>query len=456
MTAPTDMRLADLVATDLPPEPVPMPPVRHLEFAPQQQQAIDAVTGWYADHDPERQVFRLFGYAGTGKTTLARHIVDSLGVRALFAAFTGKAAYVLRSKGCDGASTIHSLIYSPQEKVRAKLNDLQAQHAAATDPMERERLERAIKVETDRLATPDFILREDSELDGAPLLVLDEVSMVGTRIAADLLSFGAKILCLGDPAQLPPVEGGGYFINADPDALLTEIHRSALDSPVTRLASSVRQSPPGDRTLGLPGMDGDSGRTQLVTRDQLVGFDQVLVGTNKTRWQAIHLLRALHGLTGNHPVPGDRIIGLANSVEADVFNGQQFTVRDVLGQTDDRIRLLVEDDAGTARSLVCWLAGFTGIEGEKAAKREGRGTVVAATFAQAITCHKSQGSQWDNVLIVDESYVFARAEAGEAQRAGRQDAAAAGHLAGQRWLYTAITRAAKRVVVIPSPAGLPS
>lgn len=462
------LTLANLTNTAI----TPMPSTGMVEFAPQQQDAITKVTDWYAS-SPE-QVFRLFGYAGTGKTTLARHIVDQLGVHALFAAFTGKAAYVLRTKGCDGATTIHSLIYSPQEKVRAKLHDLEDQLALLEQPDtllagvdvsgEIERLRRAIKVEEERLATPDFILREDSPLSNAPLLVLDEVSMVGTRIAADLLSFGCKILCLGDPAQLPPVEGGGYFINAPADHLLTEIHRSALDSPVTRLASSVRISPPGDRTLGMPGMDGTSGRTLHVTREDLATFDQVLVGTNKTRWQAIYLLRALHGLTGPLPEAGDRIIGLANSVEADVFNGQQFTVIQTLdttaggGAIGDRMHLVVEDDAGVRRPLTCWTAGFEGIEGEKVAKREGRGNVAAATFAQAITCHKSQGSQWDNVLVVDESFVFARAEAAEAQRAGRTpvEAGAAGHVAGQRWLYTAITRAAKRVVVIASPRGLPA
>ncbi|MER5703498.1 AAA family ATPase [Micromonospora sp. NPDC002296] len=432
-----------------------------VEFAPQQVEAIDKITDWFRSGDS--QVFRLFGYAGTGKTTLARHIVDQLGVTALFAAFTGKAAYVLRSKGCDGAQTIHSLIYQPVEKVRKKLEQLQALLDIETDPDEREILARAIAVEEEKLHTPDFILREDSLLLGAPLLVLDEVSMVGHRIAADLLSFGCKILCLGDPAQLPPVDGGGYFINADPDHLLTEIHRSALDSPVTRLATSVRKSPPGDRTLGMAGLDGDSGRVPAVTRQHVAEFDQVLVGTNKTRWKAIHLLRTLQGLHGPVPQPGDRIIGLANSTEADIFNGQQFIVRSVLDQQPlpadtDRVRLLVEDDSGTHRTLTTWLAGFTGQEGEKLAKREGRGNIAACTFAQAITCHKSQGSQWDRVLVVDESHIFARAAADEAQRAGcTPDAAgAAAHLAGQRWLYTAITRAAQRVVVIASPRGLPA
>lgn len=398
-------------------------------------------------------------YVVTHNTTLAQHIVDSLGVMAHFAAYTGKAAYVLRSKGCWGASTIHSLIYSPQEKVRQHLEELRRKLRITEDDDEAEAIEAQMRAEEDRLATPDFILKEDSDLRHSPLLVLDEVSMVGTRVAGDLLSFGTKILCLGDPAQLPPVDGGGYFINAPADHLLTEIHRSALDSPVTRLATSVRQSPPGDRTLGMPGMDGDSGRCQAISRDELMSFDQVLVGTNKTRWLAIHLLRGLHGLTGSHPVPGDRVIGLSNSSQLGIFNGQQFLVIETTPPAPDadRIRLVVEDDSGDRRSLVAWKSGFLGFEGEKKAKREGRGSVAAMTFAQAITCHKSQGSQWDNVLVVDESWIFARAAAEEAQRAGKspEEAAAAGHIAGQRWLYTSITRAAKRVVVIASPRGLP-
>jgi exodeoxyribonuclease-5 len=388
-----DGTLADLVGSDAPPpaaEAAPdgyTPITRALELTEQQRQAVQKINDWYLGTD---QVFRLFGYAGTGKTTLAQHIVDSLGVMAHFAAYTGKAAHVLRSKGCFGASTIHSLIYSPQEKVRQHLEELRQKLRISEDDDEVEALEAQIRAEEDRLATPDFILKEDSDLSHSPLLVLDEVSMVGTRVAGDLLSFGTKVLCLGDPAQLPPVDGGGYFIHAPADHLLTEIHRSALDSPVTRLATNVRQSPPGDRTLGMPGMDGDSGRCQAVSRDQLTGFDQVLVGTNKTRWLAIHLLRGLHGLTGSHPVPGDRIIGLSNSSQLGIFNGQQFLVVETTPPAPDadRIRLVVEDDAGDRRSLVAWTSGFLGFEGEKKAKREGRGSVAAMTFAQAITCHK--------------------------------------------------------------------
>jgi exodeoxyribonuclease-5 len=435
-----------------------------LELAPQQAEAVDKVTQWYTDR--QRQVFRLFGFAGSGKTYLARYLVEQLGVRnAIYAAFTGKAAYVLRTKGCPDARTIHSLIYLPSEKARAKLRELKEQLDQELDPATRDILARQIRVEEMRLESPDWILRDPDETDlaGADLLVVDEVSMVGENMAADLLSYDVPTLVLGDPAQLPPVDGGGWFIDAPADHLLTDIHRSALDSPVTRLATAVRGAAVGDRCYGMPGLDGDSGRTEAITVADLLAADQVLVGTNATRWQAIHLLRALHGQVGDLPVPGDRIIVLANSSDAEVFNGQQFDV--ITSEPDERneaqLLLVVEDDESTRRLLTTWRAGFTSLEGEKQAKRDGRGGVVAATYGQAITVHKAQGSQWDRVLVVDESGVFANIEAKTRARVRREaglpdrgESAAAGHLAGQRWTYTAVTRAARQVSVIPRIRGV--
>lgn len=93
--------------------------------------------------------------------------------------------------------------------------------------------------------------------------------------------------------------------------------------------------------------------------------------------------------------------------------------------------------------------------GERQAKRDGRGSVIAATFAQAITVHKSQGSQWDNVLVIDESSVFYGAAFREHEKLlGRDGAAIEAHINGQRWLYTGTTRAAKRIVIAPRLNGL--
>jgi exodeoxyribonuclease-5 len=81
-----------------------------MRFSPQQDRALCATARWLrAGGTP---VFRLSGYAGTGKTTLAKHLAEHIDGRVLFAAYTGKAAHVMRAKGCNDASTQHSLIYT--------------------------------------------------------------------------------------------------------------------------------------------------------------------------------------------------------------------------------------------------------------------------------------------------------------------------------------------------------
>ena len=85
-------------------------------FTPQQDAALQGIAQWWKEGRARAPIFRLFGYAGTGKTTLVRHIAEDIKGKVLFAAFTGKAACVMRSKGCGGASTIHRLIYKPQEQ----------------------------------------------------------------------------------------------------------------------------------------------------------------------------------------------------------------------------------------------------------------------------------------------------------------------------------------------------
>src|SRR3990172_11942416 len=94
-----------------------------MEWSPQQDQALKAVEDWL--HDPSKQLFRLFGYAGSGKTTLAKHFAEHVKGLTFFAAFTGKATHVLRQRGCPNASTIHSLIYHPRDKSRERLTELE-------------------------------------------------------------------------------------------------------------------------------------------------------------------------------------------------------------------------------------------------------------------------------------------------------------------------------------------
>lgn len=418
-----------------------------MDLSPQQTQAMDLVSTWYDQASGNGAgVFRLFGYAGTGKTTIARTIVEALGLDgALYAAYTGKAAHVLRSKGCEPASTLHSLIYMPRERARAKLQELRRQldeaMRVAPDSTIIDRLKSEVRIEEERLATPTFLLKAPAEtvLSRSPLLVVDEVSMVDQRMGTDLTSFNRPLLVLGDPAQLPPVQGEGYFIATKPDHLLTEVHRSALGSPVTRIATAVRTATGPDHRYGVPGTDSDSGRVSDVLRADLELFDQVLVGTNNTRWQAIRTIRRLEGHRPSEPpTHGDRIIVLANNSEADVFNGQQFRILHS-SLNGNHYDMYVTGEDGQDRELYVWRHGFTGPDGERTARLQGgRGETVAATYAQAITVHKAQGSQWPRVLVIDESHVFSRMATGSPQQR---------YLAGQRWMYTAVTRASEQVVI---------
>ncbi len=136
-----------------------------MAWSPQQEAALKAVSRWLNDKD--RQVFRLFGYAGTGKTTLAKKLAEDAKGEVAFAAFTGKAALVLRSKGCKDARTIHSTIYKARD----------------TNTEE-----------------PSFTLNEDAAAARASLIIIDECSMVDADLARDLLSFGKPVLVLFDPA----------------------------------------------------------------------------------------------------------------------------------------------------------------------------------------------------------------------------------------------------------------
>lgn len=421
-----------------------------MEWSPQQAQAIEQVDRWLRLGSDSPQVFLLSGYAGTGKTTLAKYLAEKAG-RVLFAAFTGKAAHVLASKGCVGACTIHSLIYQPRDPGGGRLEELRKEldeiRMGAYDKIRAESAPDA-DTETIKLAVENlprvrqllseiekerrnkrkvaFDLKVDSDLSGADLLILDEVSMVGQEIADDLLSFGTKVLALGDPAQLPPVRDTGYFTKRRPDVLLTEIHRQALDSPIIDLATQVREG----RGLKV----GEYGDSRVIRRSQAnkslyTSHEQMLVGTNKTRRACNAEIRRLLGRNGSpFPVKGDRLVCLRNDREAGLLNGSIWTVDEAGPPFNRRIAMkLSPADDGAGGSPVECVAHDHYFLGEEPDGFEVR-SAQCFDFGYALTVHKSQGSQWDSVLILDESGVF------------NSDA--------NKHLYTAITRAAERVTVV--------
>jgi exodeoxyribonuclease-5 len=392
-------------------------------FSPDQQGALDAIGAWYRDR--RKQVFYLAGPAGTGKTTIAREVPALLGADTLFAAFTGKASQVLRSKGCEPASTLHSLIYirvSTAAELRLPIvqQQLKAELLGTAERAELEAEERMLKLQ---LSEQQWIVNPESALAYAGLLICDEVSMVNEDLALDLLSFGVPILVLGDPEQLPPVSGSGFFTNMPPDYLLTQVHRQAGGSPVLDLATRIRT---GGRLNPF--------ERQYLNTDMLIEHDQVLCGRRRTRWELVTAMRARLGRPFALPVPGDKLMCLRNDRELGIYNGQLFEVIETgPGRRPGQHGLHLLSDADTALRIDAPAAPFISDQDERDAC-EGRRRLPADTglftFANAITVHKSQGSEWGAVALIDEASIFSRDPD-----------------TPRRWLYTGITRASRRISI---------
>src|SRR3954468_24582032 len=290
------------------------------QFSPHQDAALAAVGQWLKARPGSNgtpQVFRLFGYAGTGKTTLAKYLADHADGDVKFAAFTGKAASVMRGKGCHGASTIHSLIYRPRESGEE---------------------------------IPSFDLWDDAPASKGDLIIIDECSMVDAELGRDLLSFGKPVLVLGDPAQLPPVQSGsnpgGFFTEAEPEVMLTEVHRQAQDDPIVRLSMEIR--------AGEYLEPGRYGETEVVRKSDLdpqrvLEADQVLVGRNNTRRSYNARLRERRGFADTMPAAGDKLVCLRNNRKKALFNGSLWSVKERSGRKSGimTMRLYPDDDSGT-------------------------------------------------------------------------------------------------------------
>ena len=257
--------------------------------------------------------------------------------------------------------------------------------------------------------------------------MIDECSMVDAELGRDLMSFGVPVLVLGDPAQLPPVQGGGFFTDAEPDAMLTEVHRQAVDDPIVRLSMEVRN---GERlTLG------DYGLTQVVRRadfdpQRALEADQVLVGRNATRRAFNGRMRERRGFDDPLPLAGDKLVCLRNNRRKGLFNGGLWNVAE-------------QPKTRSGRSCGCVCSRTKASRARASRSRCGPNASPASIeelewpqrkkydefdFGYVLTVHKAQGSQWDDVVLFDESSRFPRA--------------------ATRWLYTGITRAAKRLTVV--------
>lgn len=369
----------------------------------EQTSAIKQILNWYRSGPQE---LYLAGYAGVGKSTVAGIAIEELRSKCRVrnvrtAAYTGKAASVLRKKGVLGAQTIHSLIY--------------------------------MAVEDEATGEVHFVISEDSPAADADLIVLDECSMVDTDMADDLRSFGKKILVMGDPGQLPPVKGEGAFTSREPDIFLQEIHRQAADSPIIELATLARQGKPlpkGYQKDGVWVLPLTKETQPLIYREET----QPICGLNRVRWVYTQRLRRLRGFAGELPQPGERLICCRNNRDEGLFNGGMGTLRSLEDGGFGSIKIGVKMDdleAATEGLLVdpyLFRRHFTNGEAQKLRLSKGASWLQEFDWGLVLTCHKAQGSSWDDVTVIDDSGAF---------RENRD-----------LWRYTAITRAERGLTVL--------
>ena len=363
------------------------------------------------------------GFAGTGKSTLVSYIIEALDVeenRVAYVSFTGKAAEVLRKKGNKNAITLHKLLYDSFPRPAG-----------------------------------GFYRKPKPKLDQT-IVVVDEISMVPKELVDLLFRYKVYVICLGDPFQLPPIDKNeDNHLLDNPHIFLDEIMRQEAESEIIQLTMKIRNKEPinfyqGNEIQILPKKELNTG--------MLLWADQVLTGTNAKRIAMNNQIRTLFG-RGPEPEDGDKIICLRNywdecSILGDALvNGTIGTItnsfktwREIPRFVKSKIRKfdVLTGDFVTDEGSVFEMTEIDRVmllTGEKCCdwrlsyqlgKLKPRyGEIVPKEFAYgyAITCHKAQGSEWDKVLVLEESFPFSKEE-------------------HARWLYTACTRASEKLVLV--------
>lgn len=392
-----------------------------MELTRKQEEGLKIAVERFKNHE---KYTIISGYAGVGKSTLVKFIIEALNVephQVVYTAFTGKAAEILRKKGNKNVCTLHKLLYTHYPLPGGGFRRL-----------------------------PKKVLEYK-------VVIVDEVSMVPKPLMELLFSHRAYIICLGDPFQLPPInkkEDNGLL--AHPHIFLDEVMRQAAESEIIRLTMDIRNHKPINFN--------DSGKEVLIfpkeklNTGMLLWADQILVGTNATRYSLNTQMRELLGFRGE-PQEGEKVICLRNYWETLSYKEADPLVNGTIGYLKNgfkTFRSFPPSIPADKHSFDIWQANFSVgedfyenteidysmlISGKKCCdwrteyslmkKKKQFGEIVPKEFAYAyaITCHKAQGSEWDKVLVLEEKFPFEAEE-------------------HARWLYTACTRASEKLVLI--------
>ncbi len=378
--------------------------------------ALKEILAWYAKKAASKQSLTLGGYAGTGKTTLIAILRKVLfgqnpKLKVAFAAFTGKAARVLKNylkdnavlyKG-DSVGTIHSLIYSV--------------------------------IENEAHEIVGWKRKEELKAD---LIIVDEASMVDQKIWLDLLSYDVPILAVGDHGQLPPVSGQ-FNLMEKPELKLEEIHRQVADNPIIKLSIEARKHgriKVGNYGQGVRKLAKNDPESQEIIESYLQNYTQdtlILCGYNNTRIKLNNYLRNLLGYDSPLPMAGDRVICLRNKQQKAIFNGMLGTIQNITSKDENfyDLKILFDDEEQVFEGLA--VKKQFGSSVALNFTRENRALTLQAElfdFAYAITVHKAQGSQARRVILFEERF----------KQMSDVD--------WRRWLYTAVTRAEEELIIL--------
>lgn len=445
------------------------------DFSPTQQEAVEQFVRFLFDREAE-SLFLLKGYAGTGKTSLVSAIVNALlgfGYKVVLLAPTGRAAKVFSSYAGQPAFTIHKKIYRQKNETDGEgVFDLGFNAGANTL----------------------FFVDESSMISN-----MDSEGHFGSGcLLDDLVQFvyngrNNRLVLIGDVAQLPPVgldispalDGrelqAAYHFSVS-EVNLTDIMRQAEASGILYNATQVRRLiGSGDDSLALKvarfpdvfRIGGGELLEEMETCYGKYGEDETIVvcRSNKRANRFNEGIRRSILYREEDFSSGDRVMVVRNNYfwgaghdKTDfIANGDMATIRRA-GRREERYGLhfvkatLQIDDSGEEISPWVMLdtltsdypaltseqsralyyaveAEYADIPSRKKRMEKIRGdefyNALQIKFAYAVTCHKAQGGQWDAVFI-DQGYVTDDMLNDEYWR----------------WLYTAVTRARKRLYFV--------
>ncbi len=363
-----------------------------IPFNNKQKYVISEAIKFYR-HSSE-QVFQYAGFAGTGKSSVLFEIERQLKIprhRIATMAYTGAAAIVLRMKGIMNASTIHSWLYRPVEDILLDING---------KPQINEYFNR-----------PKFSLRfEPKPLDNIDLIVIDEGGMVPYNMKNEIESRGIKIIVTGDLDQLPPVADKPAYLYDGKVYVLDEIMRHEMNSAKVYIADRIRK--------GLPIHKGFYGDVYVIDQDEFTDemalySDVVLSGKNSTRQYVNSHIRELLGYNSDLPSFGERLICRKNNWNLEIdgismangLRGAVLNYPNIHGFDGKNYTIDFKPDFMSSffPQLSCDYKYLKAPYGNKdAIKYDKFSTGEKMEYGYGLTVHLSQGSQFNNVVYLEE------------------------------------------------------